>query len=330
MIFRSPLFLILLFFLPGFWLFARRSNNTASLRFSSIALAKNKPTLKVRLLENLIIFRLIAIGLIIIALARPQLPIAHQRVFKKGIDIVLALDTSTSMHALDFQIKGKRYNRLYVVKQVVEDFISQRENDRIGMIAFAANSYVVCPLTLDHTWLLTNLERVRIGMIEDGTAIGSSIMAALSRLKTSDAKTKIMILLTDGRNNAGKISPQTAAEAARALGVKIYTIGAGSIGEVPYPARDMFGRDTLQYMQIDIDESALAQIAQITGGKYFRATDTSSLKEIYKQINQLETTPFKQPMYTQYDELFAVFLLWAIVVFGLEQILANTLLIKIP
>lgn len=330
MIFRSPLFLLLLLLLPVFWLFARRTGNTASLRFSSINLAQAKPTLKIRLLENLILLRVLALALIIIALARPQLPIAHQKVFKKGIDIVLVLDTSTSMNALDFQIKGKRYNRLYVVKQVVEDFINQRENDRIGMIAFAANPYIVCPLSLDHSWLLTNLERVHIGMIEDGTAIGSSIMAGLSRLKTSQAKTKIIILLTDGRNNAGKISPQTAAEAARALGVKIYTIGAGSIGEVPYPAKDMFGRDALQYVEIDIDESALAQIAKITDGKYFRATDTASLKEIYKQINQLETSPFKQPIYNQYDELFAAFLFWGIILFSLEQILANTLLLKIP
>ncbi|MFH1061967.1 MAG: VWA domain-containing protein [Candidatus Omnitrophota bacterium] len=330
MIFRSPLFLILLFLLPMLWFFSRKSGNTPSLRFSSIDLIKTKPTLKIRLLERLILLRILAIGFIIIALARPQLPIAHQRVYKKGIDIVLALDTSTSMNALDFQIKGKRYNRLYVVKQVVEDFISQRVNDRIGMIAFAGASYVVCPLSLDHNWLLTNLERVRIGMVEDGTAIGSSIMAALSRLKTSDAKTKIIILLTDGRNNAGKISPQTAAEAAKALGVKIYTIGAGSIGEVPYPGQDAFGREVLQYVEIDIDESSLAQIAKITEGKYFRATDTASLKEIYKQINKLETTPFKQPAYTQYDELFAAFLLWGIIIFVLEQLLANTILLKIP
>jgi Mg-chelatase subunit ChlD len=219
-----------------------------------------------------------AVALLVIALARPQLPVTHQRIYKEGIDIILAVDTSTSMEALDFTIGNKRYNRLYVVKKVVEDFIAERPNDRIGMIAFAALPYVACPLTLDHSWLLNNLERVKIGMVEDGTAVGSSIVAALNRLKESSAKTKIIILLTDGRNNSGKISPLTAAEAARALGVKIYTIGAGSIGEVPYPVQDAFGRRGLQYVSIDIDESSLAKIAQITQGRYFRATDTDSLK----------------------------------------------------
>ncbi len=330
MIFRSPLFLLLLFLLPMFWIFARKSKNTASLSFSTKELASTRPTLKIILFENLILLRIVAMALIIIALARPQMPIAHKRVFKKGVDIILALDTSTSMHALDFKIKGKRYNRLHVVKNVVEDFISQRVNDRIGMIAFAGSAYLVCPLSLDHQWLLTNLERVHIGMVEDGTAIGSSIMSALNRLKTSKSKTKIIILLTDGRNNSGKISPQTAAQAAKALGVKIYAIGAGSIGDVPYPAKDVFGRTTIEYKTVDIDESTLVQIAKTTDGKYFRATDTASLKEIYKQINKLETTPFKQPLYTQHEEMFVSFLFWAMIVFVLEQILANTVLIKIP
>jgi Ca-activated chloride channel family protein len=331
MIFQSPLYLLLLFLLPLFWWLVRRKKNTASIRFSAAELIRQpKPGLKVVLLENLMILRMVAIALVIIALARPQKPVVHQRIYKQGIDIVLALDTSTSMNALDFEIKGKRYNRLYVVKQVVEQFIDQRLNDRIGMIAFAGEAYIVCPLSLDHEWLLTNLERVKIGMVEDGTAIGSSIMSALGRLKTSDAKSKIIILLTDGRNNSGKISPQTAAEAAKALGVKIYTIGAGSIGEVPYPATDVFGRETVQYIEIDIDESTLTQIAKTTGGQYFRATDTASLKTIYEQIDKLETTPFKQPMYTQYDELFRAFLFWAIIIFILEQVLSNTILLKIP
>jgi len=177
---------------------------------------------------------------------------------------------------------------------------------------------------------LNNLERVKLGMVEDGTAVGSSIVAALNRLKESSAKTKIIILLTDGRNNSGKISPLTAAEAARALGVKIYTIGAGSIGEVPYPVQDAFGRRGLQYVSIDIDESSLAKIAQITQGRYFRATDTDSLKEIYRQINKMEKTPFKQPVYQRYEELYVSFALLALFLIVLEQVLANTAAVKIP
>jgi Ca-activated chloride channel family protein len=287
-------------------------------------------TWKLRLRRNLMVIRAAALALLIIALARPQAPLSRQRIFKGGIDIVLVLDTSTSMEALDFTIGNKRYNRLYVVKQVVENFIAERANDRIGMIAFAGRPYVVCPLTLDHQWLLSNLERVKIGMVEDGTAVGSSITAALNRLKSSTAKTKIMILLTDGRNNAGKISPLTAAEAARALGVKIYTIGAGSIGEVPIPVQDALGRQVLGYASIDIDESSLAKIADITQGHYFRATDTDSLKEIYAQINKLEKTPFKQPVYERYEELFPRFLLAALALMAIEIILAYGILIQVP
>lgn len=303
----------------------------ASLRFSTNTFLKQLPkSLKISLVPHLILLRMFVLVLCIIALARPQKPITHHRVFKEGVDIVLALDTSTSMEALDFIIGGKRYNRLHVVKQVVEDFISERVNDRVGMIAFAGRPYVVCPLTLDHDWLLTNMERVEIGMVEDGTAIGSSIAAAVNRLRDSKAKTKIIILLTDGRNNAGKISPLTAADAARALGIKIYTIGAGGIGKVPYPVRDAFGRVRLQYIEVDMDESSLAEIAKITNGKYFRATDTASLKKIYEQISQMETTPFKQPQYTRYEEQFDILLLWALGLLCLEQILRQTILLKIP
>ncbi|MDD5746859.1 MAG: VWA domain-containing protein [Candidatus Omnitrophica bacterium] len=330
MTFKDPWVLIalmLVFLVP----FLNKKAPASALRFSSGALLGQPPaTWRLRLRRNLIVLRMAAVALLVIALARPQLPVTHQRIYKEGIDIILAVDTSTSMEALDFTIGNKRYNRLYVVKKVVEDFIAERPNDRIGMIAFAALPYVACPLTLDHSWLLNNLERVKIGMVEDGTAVGSSIVAALNRLKESSAKTKIIILLTDGRNNSGKISPLTAAEAARALGVKIYTIGAGSIGEVPYPVQDAFGRRGLQYVSIDIDESSLAKIAQITQGRYFRATDTDSLKEIYRQINKMEKTPFKQPVYQRYEELYVSFALLALFLIVLEQVLANTAAVKIP
>lgn len=329
MIFKNPQFLLLLLFIPAF-LF-RKKSKSAGLLFSSSAFIRNAmSTFRLKAYNSLLLFRMITVALFIIALARPQMPITNYRVFKEGIDIVLALDVSTSMEALDFKIQNKRYNRLHVVKKVVEEFIAERPNDRIGMIAFAGRPYTVCPLSLDHNWLLSNLERVKIGMVEDGTAIGSSITAALNRLRQSTAKTKIIILLTDGRNNAGKISPLTAAEAAKALGVKIYTIGAGSSGAVPYPAHDLFGRQTVQFVEIEMDEASLQKIAQTTEGKYFRATDTASLRKIYEQINKLQTTPFQQPVYMYYDELFSRFVLWGLILFLLEQILASTLLVKIP
>jgi Ca-activated chloride channel family protein len=329
MIFRYPLILLLLFAIPFIMLERRKSK--AALRFSTITLAKELPvSAKVEAMRYFIVLRMIILALFIIALAQPRVPVAQERVFKEGVDIVLALDASTSMQALDFTIRGQRYDRLHVVKQVVEKFVNDRTNDRLGLVAFAGRPYVVCPLTLDHNWLLANLERVEIGMVEDGTAIGSSIAAALNRLKESQAKTKIIILLTDGRNNAGKISPLTAAEAARALGVKIYTIGAGSIGEVPYPVQDMLGRQRIQYVEVDMDESVLAKIADTTSGKYFRATDTSSLQKIYEQINALETTPFQQPRYMRYDEKFSQFLLLAFILLMFEQVLAHTIFQKVP
>lgn len=329
MILKHPYILLLLISVLGLY-FTNRQKKAAVL-FSSKTFLKGLPqTLKTRLSSKLIFLRILILSLLVIALARPQVPIAQERVFKEGVDIVLALDTSSSMQALDFTIRTKRYNRLYVVKKVVEKFIEERPNDRIGMVAFAGRPYIVCPLTLDHNWLLKNLQRIEIGMVEDGTAIGSSIAAALNRLKESQAKTKIIVLLTDGRNNAGKISALSAAEAAKALGVKIYTIGAGSIGEVPFPVRDVFGRERIQYVEVDIDESSLAKIAEITKGKYFRATDTSSLEKIYRQINQLEKTPFKQPIFMRYDEKFTIFLLAALLLLVIEQVLENTLLRRIP
>lgn len=330
MIFKDPGILLLLLGLPLLLIFWRKGKTTP-FHFPTQELVKGlTPTLRLRFFRNLIFLRFLAIILFAIALARPQVPIAKQRVFKEGIDMVLVLDTSTSMEALDFKIANSRYNRLYVVKKVVEEFIAARKNDRMGMIAFAARPYIVCPLTLDHNWLLTNLERVKIGMVEDGTAIGSSILAALNRLKSSNAKTKAIILLTDGRNNTGKVSPLTAAEAARALKVKIYTIGAGGIGSAPYPVQDLFGRTVYQYVEIDLDETSLQKIAEITNGRYFRATDTASLKKVYAEIDRLEKTPLKQPLYTQYKELFGIFLAWGIAVLSLERILANTVLLKIP
>jgi len=280
--------------------------------------------------RNLVILRVISLALIIFALTRPQAVLEDSRIDTEGIDIVLAVDCSTSMRAQDFTIAGKRFDRLEVIKKVIEDFIKSRQGDRVGIVAFSARAYTVCPLTTDYGWLLDNLARIKTGMIEDGTAIGLGIATSLNRLKNTKAKSKIIILLTDGVNNAGKISPLTAAEAARALGVKVYTIGAGTKDVVPYPVQDVFGGLAYQYVKIEIDEDTLAKIATLTGAKYFRATDTPSLKNIYQEINRLEKTKIEEKGYRQYRELFVLFLIPALILVLLEMILVNTVLRKIP
>jgi len=289
-----------------------------------------KPTPKVTLSQNLIFLRLASLVFIVFALARPQSPIKEERIETEGIDIVLALDVSGSMLAEDFTLQDKRTNRLSVVKEVVKDFIQERESDRIGMVVFASRAYTAAPLTLDYNWLLQNLERVKVGMIEDGTAIGSGLASALNRLKSTKAKSKIVILLTDGRNNAGKISPLTAAEAASSLGVKVYTIGAGTKGLAPFPVADFFGRTVYQKVKIDIDEDTLKEIAEKTKAKYFRATDTESLKKIYQEINKMEKTSIEERGYSQYRELFSLFLIPGLLLLLGEIILTNTVVRRFP
>ena len=230
----------------------------------------------------------------------------------------------------DFSLDSGRANRLEVVKSVVRDFVTARGGDRIGLVLFSARPYTQCPLTLDHGWLLQNLDRAEIGMIEDGTAIGSALAIAAGRLEHSEAKSKLVILLTDGQNNAGRLSPLTAADAAHTLGIKVYTIGAGTRGMAPYPTRDLFGNTVYRPIRVDIDEETLLKIAQTTGGRYFRATDTASLQAVYETINQLERTPFRAPLYLDYDELYPWCIVVALALVGLETVLNHTLLRKLP
>ena len=331
MIFHSPLFLFLLPLAVAIIIYARKRNLSSGFKFSSQVLIQDlKPTFKVFLSQKIIYLRLIAAVLIILALARLQSPIDDSKITTEGVDIVLALDSSTSMLAEDFKINGKRESRVEVIKDVVRNFIQGRKNDRIAIVTFAARAYTVCPLTLDYNWLLTNLERVKSGMLEDGTAIGSGIATSLNRLKNSKVKSKVVILLTDGRNNLGTISPLTAAEAAKALKIKIYTIGAGSKGPVPYPVRDLFGNQAYQQIEVDLDEETLTKIASITSAKFFRATDTESLREIYGEIDKLEKTPMQEKGYLQYNELFPLFLNPGLLLLFLEIILTNTVLRKVP
>ena len=274
----------------------------------------------------------VAMALLIVALARPQKGKTLNQVEASGIDIMLLVDVSKSMLSEDFTIGNQRANRVSVIKKVTEKFIDQRPNDRIGIIAFAGRPYLVSPLTLDHDWLQKNMERVQIGLVEDGTAIGSALASAANRLRgDKTAKSRVIILLTDGDNNAGKISPATAAEAARAVGAKIYTIGAGTEGDVPVPAGpDFFGRMRYEMRRFPIDIASLKQIAQIGNGQFYRATDTASLEEIYAEIDKLEKTSFELKQYRQYRDLFPWFLAAGAALLLVQVTLSQTIWRRLP
>lgn len=328
---NDPLLLLLLLILPLYIWWSIRRSGKGGMKYSSVSeLKKLKPARTVRLRFIPLFLRTAALFLIVVSLARPQKGIEHTKMPTEGIDMELIIDVSTSMLAEDFTLKGKRQNRLEAVKSVVQDFIRGRYNDRIGMVIFAGRAYTQCPLTMDYGILLQFLEQAKIGSVEDGTAIGSAIAVGLNRIKDVPGKTKIMILLTDGRNNAGKVDPLTAAEMARTLGVKIYTIGAGTKGLAPYPTQDFFGNKVYQRIRVDIDEATLKKIAQITGGKYFRATDTKSLKEVYQEIDELEKTEVEVKIYMEYSELFPYFLLPGLFLLIAGVIISNTWLRRLP
>ncbi|MGQ3685213.1 MAG: vWA domain-containing protein [Candidatus Loosdrechtia sp.] len=332
MIFRDPLILFLIIvLLPPLLYFHFRRRGASQIVFPSVEIIKGlKPSFFHRYRHILMILRSAVVALLVIALARPQYGDEQTRVTSEGIDIVLAVDVSGSMMAEDFELGGKRYNRLHVVKQVVADFIKKRTNDRIGLVVFAGRAYTQCPLTLDYGMLLQLLEKIEIGMIEDMTAIGSAIASSVNRLRDSEAKSKVIVLLTDGRNNAGEIDPLTAAEIAKTLSVKIYTIGVGTKGLVPFPAHDLFGNKVMKQVRIDIDEETLEEIARITNGRYYNASDTKSLKEIYTQIDMLEKTETEVIQYAEYHELFHYFLLPAFGLLLFELGLTKTRFRKIP
>ena len=273
--------------------------------------------------------RCLAVTLFVVALARPQSGTKASEVLTEGIDIILCLDTSGSMQALDFKWRNERQNRLQVVKRVVSDFIRGRKNDRIGMVVFGEEAFTQCPLTLDYGVLLNFLDQVEIGIAGDSTAIGSALGTCVNRLKELKSKSKVVILLTDGRNNAGRVSPETAAEIAKTFHIKTYTIGVGTEGEVPFLVDTIFGKKYV-YQRVDLDEDTLKGIARITGGKYFKATNTRALEEIYKQIDTLEKTKVEVKEYMEYQELFVWFLFPGLACILLEVILGNTRFRKIP
>jgi len=327
--FANPLFLLLLGIIPLLvWDYFRRAKlREASIVFSDISIPKGiRPGFRVKYRYAPMILRMSAIFIFILALARPQAGQKEEEIITEGIDIILTLDISGSMKAEDFAPQ----NRLGAAKDVLREFIKSRHNDKIGLVVFSRYSFTQCPLTLDYGALFELLDKVDIGMIEDGTAIGMAITNAVNRLRDSNVKSKIIVLLTDGVNNAGKIDPLTATKAAKALGIKIYTIGAGKPGGAMYPVEDpIFGKRYV-HMDTEIDETLLKNIADETGGLYFRAKDKEGLREIYKTIGQLEKTKIETKEYANYTELARFFILPGFILLFLEIILGNTLFIKIP
>ena len=329
--FLQPEWFWLLALLPIVLLWRGRRGPVAAIEYSDISLARDvarRGRSRIGLL--LWLLPILAGALMIVGLARPQRADGRTQITANGIDIVLGLDVSGSMQALDFQIDHQRVNRIEVVKSVVSKFIEERQDDRIGIIAFAGTPYLVSPITLDHDWLQQNLERVAVGSVDDGTAIGSALAASVNRLRLTQAKSKVVILLTDGVNNTGKISPLAAAEAAKAMGVKVYTIGVGVRGEAPLPVRDAAGNWHVVTAKVDVDEKTLQAIADETGGKFYRATDTDSLQRIYEQINRLEKTAQTVQKFEHTEELYPYALIPALAIMGLSLLLQQTRLRRLP
>ena len=329
MILHDPYWLLLLLLIPVILWDALRKTGKAGVRYSDISLLKMiRPTLAVKLRPFIILLRVAAIALLAIALARPQKGKEDTKVTTEGIDIMLTIDTSGSMIAEDLA-KGR--SRLDVVKEVTADFIKKRSSDRIGLVVYGAEAYTQCPLTLDYGTLLQFLDQCEIGMADQSaTAIGDALATALIRLKDSSVTNKVIVLLTDGLNNSGTMDPLAVAQGARTLGIKIYTIGAGTRGMAPVPSTDFFGRKILQQVPVEIDEDLLRKIAKTTGGRYFRATEKTSLEEIYDEIDQLEKTKTESFSYMEWIERFPGLVFAAAALLIIETLLLATRFQKLP
>jgi Ca-activated chloride channel family protein len=329
--FAHPWVLPLLLLVPLIAFLRGRKGREAAIQYSGISLFG--PLARGRKVQPggwLSALRYLALICLLVALARPQKVDSSTQVQESGIDMMLAIDLSPSMQALDFHKDGQDISRVEVVRETVSDFIQARPNDRIGMVAFAGSAYLMSPLTLDHDWLLQNVDRLQVGLAGDATAIGSAIATCANRLRDQPSKSKIIVLLTDGANNAGRITPYAAAEAAHALGIKIYTIGAGSADMAKFPQRDGFGHINYIMIPVDIDEGALQKIADITGGKFYRATDIETLQRVYKEINELETSKVAVKHFEHTREYFAWALFPGLAFLGLEIALANTRWRRLP
>lgn len=310
----------------AYYIYRLRQGGGATMRISTVDGVRRVPrSIKYYLRHLPIVLRSLSVVLIAVALARPQSAQHNSNSTTEGIDIVMSLDVSGSMLARDFTP-----DRLGAAKEVASNFIMDRPNDRIGLVVFAGESFTQCPLTTDKRSLLNLLGSVKSGMIDDGTAIGNGLATAVNRLRESKAKSKVIILLTDGINNSGQIAPLTAAEIAQSYGIRVYTVGVGTMGMAPYPVIDMWGHLSFQPMKVEIDEKMLSQIAQMTGGKYFRATDNRRLKDVYDEINQLERSKVEVENFTRYQERFTLFVVLALILLVGEFALRQTWLRRLP
>ena len=317
--------LVLLVPMAGYYVW-RTLQGGAAIQISSVRGVANAPrTVRYYLRHLPFVLRAAAFALLVVALARPQDIEQNVSTNTEGIDIMLTIDVSGSMLARDF-----KPDRITAAKEVAGSFIADRYGDRIGLVAFAGEAFTQSPLTTDQSTLQTLLSRIRSGLIEDGTAIGNGLATAINRLRESEAKSKVIILLTDGVNNRGEIAPLTAAEIAKAQGIRVYTIGVGTEGMAPYPAIDMFGNITFVNQKVEIDEKTLTAISDMTGGKYFRATDKAKLKAIYDEINQLEKSKVEVTEHVSYHELYLAWVLAALGLLLAEFLLANLVLKRIP
>jgi Ca-activated chloride channel family protein len=332
--FAAPYALLLLGLLP-LMVYLRGRRPAPVLAHSGLAaVAGIKPTLALRLRRAVPWLKWLALALMVVALARPQWGVRQSTVLSEGVNIVLAIDLSESMAALDFKTEGKVVNRLEAVKAVVTDFIKGRQagrrGDRIGMVVFGTNAYTQLPLTRDYDTLIRVLDRLEIGAAGKSTAIGDALGIGVKRLADIESEANVMVLLTDGRSNSGSLSPEAAARAASAKGVKVYTIGVGSKGKVPFLVQSPLFGERYVYQRVDIDEEALRQIAQATAGLYFRAEDTDGLRQIYATIDEMEQTEVEMKTYDQYNDLYRYALLPAMGLLLIWTVLVNTRFLEVP
>jgi len=325
--FLNPGFLyLLLLLIPAIaWYVLKNKTNRAGMKISALDGLINVPHTYKHYLQHIIFgFRVLAVALLTIALARPQSVDKWEDISTEGIDIVISLDISSSMLARDF-----KPDRLEASKELATEFISGRSDDRMGLVVFSGESFTQCPLTTDHAVVINMMRDIQTGMIEDGTAIGMGLATAINRLKDSKAKSKVIILMTDGVNNMGEIAPVTAAEIAQSFNIRVYTIGVGSMGMAPYPVQTQYG---LQYrnMKVEIDEEVLKDIAETTNGKYFRATDNDQLKQIYQEIDKLEKSKIDVKEFRRKSVEYLLFVIIAGVLLFMEVLARNTLLRSLP
>jgi Ca-activated chloride channel family protein len=325
--FANPEYLYLLLVIPlmGLWYWLKIRRSKAEIQISGTGFFSGTHwSWRQWLYHTLFLFRILAIALLIVAIARPQSTSSSQDITIEGIDIVMAMDISSSMLAEDL-----KPNRLEAAKDVAIDFIKNRPNDRMGLVVFAGETFTQVPLTTDHQVLREMFDQLKSGMIEDGTALGDGLATAVTRLRDSKAISKVIILLTDGVNNMGAVDPLSAAEIAKLYGIRIYTIGVGSLGMAPYPVQTPFGM-RYQNMEVKIDEELLQQVAAMTDGKYFRATSNQKLEDVYQEIDQLEKSKIDVTEFHKKSEEFYPLALLALVLFGLELLLKNTLFRSTP